>query len=157
MSAVREQSLAGLAVRLGTLIAGWPGLQVFRNRRGVLPSGSLAFRDPPQASDVGQTGMKRHTMTVVIGGFLEADSDDEIGPLLNELYRRVIDALEADTTLGATPGAGPAVDVRELGLDTDLEEAADGDTSLKRASGSFYLSIEIEFTTRHGAAGSIAP
>lgn len=157
-TAIRELVLAGLAARLETLIAGNPGLKVYRNRRSVTEAPALIIRDGAQRTDANNFGLKRHVMTPVIAGFLTADSDDEIGPALNELYRQVIDALEADRTLGATPGTGPAVDVRESGLDLDLEEeAADGEADLKHAAGAFYLTVEIEFTTRQHAAGEVGP
>jgi hypothetical protein len=157
MTAIREQVLAALKVRLETLLPAVPGLAVFRNRTKGITAPALNVQDGPQQKDSSIVAMQRTVMSVAIAGYVEATSDEEIGPALNDLYGRVIDALEADVTLSADlSGNGPAFDLREGGLDVDLGTDADG-APLETPAGWFYLTVEIEFTTRQGGSGQLAP
>lgn len=151
MTAIREQVLAALKARLETLLPAVSGLAVYRNRRSPMAAPALDVRDGSQQTDSGNVQMKRNLMSVTVAGYVEANSDDEIGPALNDLYGRVIDVLEADTSLG-----GVAFDLREQGLDVDLETNADG-APLEKPAAWFYLSIDIEFTTSQGGSGQLAP
>jgi hypothetical protein len=151
MTAIRERVLAALKLQLETLVPGMPGLSVFRNRTKGMPAPALNVQDGSQQTDTGIVQMKRNTVTATIAGYVEAATDEEIGPAVNDLYGRVIDALEANTSLG-----GVAFDLRELGLEVDLGTDADG-APLETPAGWFYLTVEIEFTTRQGGSDQLAP
>ena len=154
MVALREQVLAALKARLETLIPGMPGLVVYRNRRASVPAArALIVKDGPHQTSNDVTGMKRHTMTALIEGRVQAASDDDVGAAANELYRLVIDAIDADVTLGVVPILGPATDCREVGLDFDIEDEA----GTLQANAWFYLSVEIDFSARPGDSGTLAP
>jgi hypothetical protein len=154
MTAVREQVLAALKTRLETLQATIPTLKVYRNRRTQLDEApGLAIEDGAQATQPDQVRIKFHTLQPIIEGYVTAATDDEIGAAGNELYRRVIDAIEADVTLGATPGSGPAIDCRERELRFELVKGEDA----KTAECFFSLELDIDYATKHGAAGELGP
>lgn len=153
MTAVREQVLAALEKRLRTLQAGDPTLKVHRNRRAQLDEpNSLALEDGPQSTQADDsTGFKIHLAQPTIEGYVTAPTDAEIGPAINELYGKIVAAIELDGTLadlagGEQPGDGPAIDCLEAGLKVQIVKNADA----KQAEAFFDLEYSVEYTTAQG-------
>jgi hypothetical protein len=149
MTAIRELVHANLKALMETLVPDVPGLTVWRNRRAPLEAApAIAVEDGPQQTNVDQVGFKFHTAQPTIEGYCTAPTDEEIGPVYNDLYRRIVNKVEADPTLG-----GAAVDCREAGLDLEIVKAA----ASKQAECFFAVKFDIDYTTAQGDAGAPGP
>lgn len=138
MTTQREIMLAALKTRIETLIAAVPELKVYRNRSAAMKDApALNVIDGGHSVETEQTEFKMFYLGATISGLVTADSDEQLGAAANELYGRVIDALEADTSLGVD-----ASDVIERNLEFELESE-----DAKKPTAWFHLGVEIQFTT----------
>lgn len=149
MTAIRELVHANLTSLMAELIPDVPGLTVWRNRRAPLQGApAIAVEDGPQVTNVGQVGFKFHTAQPTIEGYCTAPTDEALGPIYNDLYRRIVNKVEANPTLG-----GVAIDCREAGMDLEIVKAADS----KQAECFFSVKYEVDYTTAQGDAGASGP
>ena len=147
MTAIREQILVAVKAKL-VAIAVPANLKVFRNKttdNDDYPSLVLMDGDHNVSSD--QTQFPIYSMDFTVQGFVQSKSEDLIGGLVNELYGAVVTALTGDVSQG-----GLAIDTRETGMNV-LFNAEDDD----KVTAAFDLGFTIEFATKYGNPGALAP
>jgi hypothetical protein len=135
----REAMLAALKGVFDTVVAPATGCTIHRNRRAALNANEINLKDRGQDTRLDQTEFKIHTARPLIEGCVAAENDEALGPAVNAVYGAIIDALEADVSLGGT-----AVDIRETGFEIEIDD----DPDAKRATAWFLLSVEIEYTSQ---------
>ena len=137
---IREQILAALMVRLGTLVAELPSLVVQRNpRHAITKAPTLVIREGAHTAETDQNVFTRYALSLEIQGFVETAEDADLGPAINDLYGRVMAVLLAEPSFG-----GLALDTREREFSVDIATMP----GLSEPAGWFSLGIEIEFLTR---------
>ena len=137
---IREQILAALMVRLGTLVAELPSLVVQRNpRHAITKAPTLVIREGAHTAETDQNVFTRYALSLEIQGFVETAEDADLGPAINDLYGRVMAVLLAEPSFG-----GLALDTRE----GEFLVAIATMPGLSEPAGWVSLGIEIEFLTR---------
>lgn len=136
--AYRETVLAAFRARLASI----DGVTVFRNRsKAVKDWPALVQFDGGHAEPVETTGETLYRLEVEVEGHVKADSDDGLGPAASELYAQLLDALNADRTLG-----GAVQDITEGDMDALDLPTAEGAAGVA----SFTIAFTIIFATAAG-------
>ena len=119
-TSIREQVVDAVRSKLAAMATGSPTLfedLVVERTRGR-PVGEddfprLVIEEGEQDKTEETDNHKQFTASIPIMGFVKASADTALGPALNDLYARVVEALEADKTLGLAfvlwSGEGPLV------------------------------------------------
>lgn len=134
-TSIREQVLAAVEARLSNII----GVTVERNRvEPVTVFPSLVLVDGGHTVSDENTGLKLYALRLDVEGYVQAETADELGPALSDLYAKAITALMADRTLG-----GVAIDVREGELrDPEIDR-----TQGHGPHSAFSLAFEVDYAT----------
>lgn len=132
---VREQILAAAK----TLLDGIAGWTFSRNRTArvvAYPSGVLV--DGGQRADDQTLGLTRYSMDFTVEGYVQAATDDEIGPAVSAGIALIVAALMGDPQLG-----GLAVDLHEGETSVEFDRGEG-----KAPIGQFAIGFTVEFFTR---------
>jgi hypothetical protein len=121
---IRELCLAAIF----TALTGITGVKAFRNRSSIIDPEELpavVLYDPSMNTDISNEfgSFRIVTMTVDVEAHVTAADDGALGAALNDLYGKVVNALQADASLG-----GNAIDCREMGIaqaDPSKDDGAD--------------------------------
>ena len=146
-TARRELLLAAIETALNT-ISEISGLTVERNRSSpptpadcplivLLDGQGEGEAAQVVKEDAGALGHKVYLAMPTIEGWVKADAAADLGPAVNDLYGRVINALEADETFG---DVGMFIAEGEYNSGVDREEG-------HRNMSWFALTITVEFQT----------
>ena len=150
---VREQILAAIATRLGTVSG---VVAVVRNRRNDLNieefPGLVVLDGGHQAADDENAGFTRYILTVQVEGYVGAVNsvqlaEADLGPAISALYASSLAVLMADRTLG-----GLAVDLHEGALDVAIDRE-DGHPP----AGGFMLEIIVDYFTKTADPFTVGP
>ena len=135
-TSIREQVLAAVAARLGTI----GGVTVERNRvEPVTAFPALVMIDGGHTVTEENAGLKLYASRFDVEGYVQTTTAAELGPSLSDLYAKTVAALMADRTLG-----GVAIDVREGELrDPEIDR-----TPGHAPHAAFSLAFEVDYTTR---------
>jgi hypothetical protein len=143
---IREQIYAKLEEVLSTALM---GVRVERNRDSavqvfptvvVIDGGQI--RQEPES-----TGFNEYVMTPTIEGWVDGETQADLGPALNELYGQTVKALMADRKLG-----GLAIDMAEGPLEVDVSRREN-----QGPVAGFALDIEVRFWTAEDDPFELGP
>lgn len=140
-TALRETVVAALAAKLAAISA-ISGLTVARNLSKSPTHDDcplLVVREGTQRLHDEASSVKIYDATVEIEGYVTAASDALLGPAINELWGRALDALEADKTLGVAAVV--------TGIEGDLAIEQDYESGHRP-----MLTFRLEWTVRYQAA-----
>lgn len=120
-----------------------PGIsRVYRNRtRAVSAWPAIVIYEAGQGAPIQSTGETRYRLEVEVECHVAGGSDEELGPAASELYALVLEATQADPSLG--------------GLCSDVEEGEMSPLDPANAEGSapaasFTVSFILDFATQAG-------
>lgn len=133
---------------LGRLRAALAPVPVERNRRSMVHASEapvVNFWDAGHTADIRDYGETAYSMNVPIEATVAAETDDALGPAVNDLYVRTLGALMAEPTLG-----GLCQQLTEAAVDVRIAPVEESDAPLA------FLSLDVvaEF---HAADGSPMP
>ncbi len=145
-TSIREQIMQAFEEKL-SLISGVSGLTVSRNRSAAIVSyPSLVLYDGGESHNNGNSGATMVSMRVPVTGLVNAANDTALGPALNELYAKTVQAALSDVSLG-----GLAVDISLIDAETDLQ------LDVSKPSAAFMAEFEIQYWIAPGDPYSTAP
>jgi hypothetical protein len=138
-----ETAIAAVETALGTVSA-IVGLTVERARDHAVTPGEapilMVYADGDRTERERVVGLGIWSAPVRVEGVVKASTIAGLGPALNDLYGRALEALEADRTLG-----GAAVRFRE----TNLSTAVDRERG-HRPMMTFDLALEVDVDAAEG-------
>ncbi|WP_165063941.1 hypothetical protein [Paludisphaera rhizosphaerae] len=141
---VREQILQNLVATL----AGLAGVRVERDLEAeVQDYPTLNVIEGDQSADSGTHGATDYRMAVTVEGYVQTPGRDTLAAANNDLYARVVRALNDDYTLG-----GFAQDVTETAAAFDVDR--DG---METPTAYFAVEFEIRYFTRQGDPYAVGP
>ncbi len=133
MTCVREQILKAFAEQLGK-----KEIPVQRNRDSAVASfPMLIVLEGNQRSDHSIAGRTGYTASVIVEGYVQSDSTDNLGAAINDLYANTVKYALDNPSLG-----GLCNDIREGELEINID--AEG----SKPMAAFRLSFEIDYWTK---------
>lgn len=130
---------------LGRLRAALAPVPVERNRRSTVHATEapvVNFFDAGHTAEMPDYGETAYNFNIPIEATVSADTDDALGPAVNDLYIRTLDALMSEPTLG-----GLCQQLSESALDVRIAPAEESEDPLAF----FSLDIVAEFHTADGS------